>query len=157
MRTFKSLQEIDFPAQIRTNYFPSPRTWEHQVLYFLLLDRFSDGNEIRFTDIQGNIVKTGTTPAFTFSDAGNAILTEPDAAHWRKAGQKFVGGRLAINTDYQNTTIAYVTIDNDLHAIDSKLKCLYASGNSPQELTVEVRNGKAIRLTIAPAGFVIYG
>ncbi|NBD31919.1 MAG: hypothetical protein GVY17_02820 [Cyanobacteria bacterium] len=26
-------------------YFPSPMAWEDQVFYFLMLDRFSDGNE----------------------------------------------------------------------------------------------------------------
>ena len=63
----------------------------------------------------------------------------------------------AFNTDQQNETIAYVTIDESLHAIDSNLKCLYASGPSPVQVNVEIRNGKAVRLTIPPAGFVIYG
>ncbi|WP_221394573.1 alpha-amylase family glycosyl hydrolase [Dyadobacter sp. NIV53] len=94
MANIKSLREIDFPSLIRSEYFPSPLAWEDQVLYFLLLDRFSDGNEKGFRDNNGNIVTTGTTPAFQLSDFENAIVTEEDAAEWREAGQKFVGGTL---------------------------------------------------------------
>jgi len=94
MGTFKSLQEINLPALTRTDYFPSPNAWEDQVLYFLLLDRFSDGKEKGYKDNDGNVITTGTTPAFIASDAGNAILTDADAKTWREAGQKFVGGTL---------------------------------------------------------------
>ena len=94
MGNFKSLQEIDFSSLIRSKYFPSPLAWEDQVLYFLLLDRFSEGNEKEFKDNDGNIVTTGTTPAFHLSDFENAIVTEEDAAKWREAGQKFTGGTL---------------------------------------------------------------
>ena len=79
---------------IREEYFPSPQAWEDQILYFLLLDRFSDGNEKGFKDNTGNTVTTGTTPAFLPSDFGNAIITETDAKKWRDAGQVFVGGTL---------------------------------------------------------------
>src|SRR5246127_4662550 len=41
----KSLLEIDFASLTRRTFTPSPAAWEDQVLYFLLLDRFSDGNE----------------------------------------------------------------------------------------------------------------
>src|SRR4051812_15463001 len=38
-----SLEQVDLtPADA---VFPSPRDWADQVLYFLLPDRFSDGNE----------------------------------------------------------------------------------------------------------------
>lgn len=94
MEHFKSLQEIDFSALIRPSYFPSPLAWEDQVLYFLLLDRFSDGEEKDFKDNAGNPVLTGSTPAFQPSDFGNAILTSADPALWNEAGQKFVGGTL---------------------------------------------------------------
>ena len=39
----KSLLEIDFASLTRRTFTPSPAAWEDQVLYFLLLDRFSDG------------------------------------------------------------------------------------------------------------------
>ena len=41
----KSLLDLDFAALTRRTFTPSPAAWEDQVLYFLLLDRFSDGNE----------------------------------------------------------------------------------------------------------------
>jgi hypothetical protein len=41
----KSLLELDFALLTRRTFTPSPAAWEDQVLYFLLLDRFSDGKE----------------------------------------------------------------------------------------------------------------
>ena len=41
----KSLLELDFASLTRRTFTPSPAAWEDQVLYFLLLDRFSDGWE----------------------------------------------------------------------------------------------------------------
>lgn len=76
-------------------FHPSPLAWEDQLLYFLLPDRFSDGNEKGYKDIDGRPVDTGTTPPFQSpQDNGNAITTEQDAAKWRAAGTVFVGGTL---------------------------------------------------------------
>ena len=75
-------------------YYPSPSAWEDQVFYFLMLDRFSDDNEQGFRDIQGNVVNTGTTPLFQPGDRGNAVQTPSQAALWREAGGRFVGGNL---------------------------------------------------------------
>jgi hypothetical protein len=65
---------------------------------------------------------------------------------------------LAINTDYDNPRTAWVTIDDRLHRPGERLRCLYSTDERQinQELTVEARNGKAVRLTVPPAGFVIY-
>lgn len=41
----KSLLDLDFAALTRGTFTPSPAAWEDQVLYFLMLDRFSGGNE----------------------------------------------------------------------------------------------------------------
>ena len=41
----KSVLELDFTSLTRRTFTPSPAAWEDQVLYFLLLDRFSDGKE----------------------------------------------------------------------------------------------------------------
>ncbi|HTF97141.1 MAG TPA: alpha-amylase family glycosyl hydrolase [Cellvibrio sp.] len=38
-----SIAGVNFPRRI--NYFPSPADWRNEVLYFLLVDRFSDGLE----------------------------------------------------------------------------------------------------------------
>ena len=73
---------------------PSPTAWEDQVLYFLLVDRFSDNNERGYRDLNGNLVNIGTTPLFQPADALNAVQTPADAARWRDAGAGYVGGKL---------------------------------------------------------------
>lgn len=94
MNPLKSLRELDFRALTNRSYHPSPIAWEDQVLYFLLLDRFSDGNEAGFLGNDGVPVPGGTTPAFVAADAGNAVQTDADAERWREAGTQFVGGTL---------------------------------------------------------------
>ncbi len=76
----KSLTDISFMDLIKNNtpYFPSPPAWEDEFLYFLMLDRFSDGKEYGgFGDIDGKIVEksnnTRSTPLFNNeTDAENA-------------------------------------------------------------------------------------
>src|SRR5512132_2387014 len=89
-----SLLEVDLARLCDRQFFPSPAAWEDQVLYFLLLDRFSDGRETEFRDLDGAFVTGGATPRFAPADAGNAIRTEADAAAWRDAGARFCGGNL---------------------------------------------------------------
>ena len=65
---------------------------------------------------------------------------------------------VAVNTDPNFASSAWVTIDNDLHATGDKLSCLYST-DAPQigsTLPVAARNGKAVQLTVPEAGFVIY-
>lgn len=90
----KSIEEVDFSALTNRSYTPSPAAWEDEVLYFLMLDRFSDNKETNYLDIDGNLVNTGSTPRFTPADNGNAIQNEASAAQWRDAGQAWVGGTL---------------------------------------------------------------
>ena len=53
----KSLTELDLQAlSANRKYFPSPTRWEDEVIYFLLLDRFSDGKENLYRDNPGNPV-----------------------------------------------------------------------------------------------------
>jgi glycosidase len=78
----------------RQRFFPSPTAWEDQVLYFLLVDRFSDGRETGYRDVNGTVVATGTTAPFRPEDTGNAIPSEEAARRWRDAGGAFVGGTL---------------------------------------------------------------
>lgn len=75
-------------------YFKSPVAWEDQVLYFLMLDRFSDNNEKDYKDVEGKTVSTGTTPLFKATDNQNAIQNQADAGKWRDAGGKYVGGTI---------------------------------------------------------------
>jgi len=84
-----SVAELDLRALTARSYFPSPIAWEDEVLYFLMLDRFSDGRETGYLGNDGSRVRSGTTPPFQSSDAGNA----PRDA-WVQAGQRFCGGTL---------------------------------------------------------------
>jgi glycosidase len=94
-RPLHSLKQIDFESlSSARQFFPSPLTWEDQVFYFLMLDRFSDGNEKGFKDNLGNVVLSGNTPLYTSNDEGNAVQTEADTQVWREAGTKYVGGNL---------------------------------------------------------------
>ena len=88
------LSDIDFTALRAKKFFPSPAAWEDQVFYFLLLDRFSDGNEDGYRDNNGNLVTAGGTPPYKPVDNGNAVTNEAMAAAWRNAGGKWVGGTL---------------------------------------------------------------
>ncbi|MEO8660696.1 MAG: alpha-amylase family glycosyl hydrolase [Bryobacteraceae bacterium] len=76
-------------------FFASPTHWEDEVVYFLMLDRFSDGTESGFLGNDGNVVTSGVTAPFLASDDGNAIQTESDAAIWREAGVTFCGGTVS--------------------------------------------------------------
>jgi hypothetical protein len=76
------LSELDLAGLRDREFHPSPVAWEDQVLYFLMLDRFSNGEE-------------ASIAPFEPADAGNAIATETDAARWRDAGGRWVGGTLA--------------------------------------------------------------
>jgi glycosidase len=64
---------------------------------------------------------------------------------------------LAINTDFDNPSTAWVTLDNLLHQTNDTLTCLYSTDPAQvnQSFPVEAKNGKAILLTVPPAGFVI--
>jgi glycosidase len=85
--------DLDLDALSAREFFPSPTAWEDEVLYFLMLDRFSDGREDGYRGNDGNAV-AGTTPLFGPGDVGNAITSESDAAAWREAGGSWVGGNL---------------------------------------------------------------
>jgi hypothetical protein len=59
----KSLLELDFASLTRRTFTPSPAAWEDQVLYFLLLDRFSDGKERdSYRDNSERPAQGGSTP-----------------------------------------------------------------------------------------------
>src|SRR4051812_29490274 len=86
----QSLLEIDFPSLRRRAFTPSPAAWEDQVLYFLPLDRFSDGNEKDgYRDNQDRPVRTGSTPLY--STHGNGRV---DYDAWVRAGAGWQGGTL---------------------------------------------------------------
>ena len=86
----RSLHDIDWAGLRRVEYTASPAAWEDQVLYFLMLDRYSDGRERGYRDNAGNLVAGGSTPPFRFpEDAYQA-----DQATWADAGDEWLGGTL---------------------------------------------------------------
>jgi glycosidase len=74
------IADLDLAGLTGRAFHPSPDAWEDQVLYFLMLDRFSNGQE---------------TTLYQPADEGNAVGTEADAAAWRDAGGRWLGGTLA--------------------------------------------------------------
>jgi len=96
MGSERSLKDVELSALTRARkYYPSPSAWEDEVLYFLLVDRFSDGKEYSgFLDNKGNPV-TGpterrTTPLFDLKrDAWTA-----DRQKWFDSGKTWCGGNL---------------------------------------------------------------
>ena len=85
----KSLLDVDFASLTRGPFTPSPAAWEDQVLYFLMLDRFSDGNEnAGYADVAGRPVETGTTPRYR-ADGGRV-----DYDTWFRAGGGWHGGTI---------------------------------------------------------------
>src|ERR1700758_269814 len=86
----KSLLELDFASLTRGTFTPSPAAWEDQVLYFLLLDRFSDGKEKDgYRDDADRPVPGGSTPRYRPEDAGRV-----DYEAWLSAGGGWQGGTL---------------------------------------------------------------
>src|SRR5262249_13334476 len=86
----KSLREVDSPGLPRRPFTPSPVAWEDQVLYFLLLDRFSDSREAGgYRDNENRPVHTGSTPPYRPEDSGRV-----DYDTWFRAGGGWQGGTL---------------------------------------------------------------
>jgi len=86
----KSIAEIDFAELIKRQYMPSPDCWADQILYFLMLDRFSDGNENGgYRDAQDRPVTTGTTPLATIRDVGSVPYWQ-----WLSEAPGWQGGTL---------------------------------------------------------------
>ena len=71
----RSLADLHLDDLIRDATFtPSPNAWEDQVLYFLLVDRFSDGNEKGYRDLNGNFVADVHSPRAV--DSAHAPLAQ---------------------------------------------------------------------------------
>lgn len=64
----------------------------------------------------------------------------------------------ALNTDYDQPSTAWVTLDAGLHRAGDLLTCLYSTDARQIGTTIPVdeRNGRAVHLTVPAAGFVIY-
>jgi glycosidase len=77
----KSIKDFDLNQITKDKeYFPSPREWEDQTLYFLMVDRFSNGHEQNLYDPE--------------KDYENALQSEDTKKEWLEAGDKWNGGTL---------------------------------------------------------------
>jgi glycosidase len=76
----KSIKDINLKELMKERtYYNSPYDWEDEILYFLLVDRFSNGTE---KDI------------YRPEDYENAIVDEESRKRWDEAGDKWNGGTL---------------------------------------------------------------
>ena len=64
----------------------------------------------------------------------------------------------AINTDPDQSRTAWVTVDDDLNRSGQELRCVYSTDPTQQgtSVIVQPRNGKAVLLTVPPAGVVVF-
>jgi glycosidase len=87
----KSLLELDFTQLTLRQFTPSPAAWEDQVLYFLLLDRFSNGKEKGgYLNNDDRPVQSGVTPRYQPENSGRV-----DYDTWLRTGGEWQGGTLA--------------------------------------------------------------
>ena len=93
----RHLKDIDWNTLTSgRTYYPSPPTWEDEVLYFLFADRFSDGKEYDGFATLDDTPVTGpsaarTTPLFDLA----ADAWQADRPTWFNAGKTWCGGTLA--------------------------------------------------------------
>ncbi|MCF7832462.1 MAG: alpha-amylase [Candidatus Marinimicrobia bacterium] len=77
----KSIKDIDFDKLRKDNsYYPSPAAWEDQVVYFIMVDRFSNGKEV--------------APYNPPRDFENALKNDKERKRWEQSGDTWVGGDL---------------------------------------------------------------
>lgn len=126
----RRLSEINFKTLVENRrFYPSPASWSDEVLYFLFLDRFSDGREYGgFCDKDGNPVtdKQANRKTPLFNPGTDAFNAEREA--WFESGKKWCGGtiagmkeklgylnRLGITAIWVSPVFRQVTKSNDYH------------------------------------------
>ncbi|NTW62723.1 MAG: alpha-amylase [Chlorobiaceae bacterium] len=126
----RRMSDIDFKALTENrSFFPSPASWSDEVLYFLFLDRFSDGREFGgYADRAGNpvVAEPGKrmTPLFNLQSDSAAA----DRDSWFEAGKHWCGGtiagmkeklgylkRLGVTAIWVSPVFRQVTGSNDYH------------------------------------------
>lgn len=78
----KSILEINWTELESKQFTASPQSWQDQILYFLLVDRFSNGQESEATALES-------------ADKNSALTSQESAVAWRAAGDTYVGGTLS--------------------------------------------------------------
>jgi glycosidase len=86
----RALADIDWPGYQKGPFTPSPVVWEDQTLYFLLVDRFSNGREKSYLGNNGKRATGGTTPPF---EPANDAYTA-DYEQWKNQGDRWQQGTL---------------------------------------------------------------
>lgn len=81
MSAYQSVEDINWQELRNKSFWPSPEAWQDQVMYFLLIDRFSNAQE-------------SPENQFRPDQIDSAIQNEEEAAHWRDAGYTYCGGTL---------------------------------------------------------------
>ena len=97
----QSLHEIDWSTLKQDReFYPSPVNWQDEVLYFLFVDRFSDGHEY------GGFADMDSVPVAGPTDARTTTLFiidrhgwQADRTAWFEAGKTWCGGTLAGTLD----------------------------------------------------------
>jgi glycosidase len=90
MSGLKSISDIDRAELTRRKYTPSPACWADQILYFLMLDRFSDGQENGgYSNALDEPVTAGRTRLATAADLGSIPYEQ-----WLANGDGWQGGTL---------------------------------------------------------------
>lgn len=82
MPNLQSVEYIDWEQILSRDFTPSPESWSDQVIYYLMIDRFSDGGEVE---------RELYTPAVRSS----AVSDEESARRWRASGATYCGGTLS--------------------------------------------------------------
>ncbi len=75
-------------------YTPSPGYWEDLIIYFLMVDRFSDGRERGYLDNQGAKVDSGTAEVITEADIDENLKDDQKHTSWLDASEVRNGGTL---------------------------------------------------------------
>nr|WP_156778051.1 alpha-amylase family glycosyl hydrolase [Chlorobium ferrooxidans] len=126
----RRLADIDFQALVENRqFYPSPASWEDEVLYFLFLDRFSDGKEYDgFCNSEG--IPVAALPGERTTSLFNTLTDEATASpeSWFEAGKRWCGGtiagmkaklgylqRLGISAIWVSPVFRQVTGSNDYH------------------------------------------
>lgn len=97
----KTLSEIHW-ADLTTahEYYPSPTSWDDELLYFLFIDRFSDGSEYGgFADNSGAPVNKPSGQRSTTLFNVDSDAWQADREAWFNNGKTWCGGNIVGMTD----------------------------------------------------------
>jgi len=96
-------------------------------------------------------------------EAGDFHYPQPQGGElrWVVAWSRIFADReylCVINTDADQALSVWVIVDHALHRADGHMRCLFSTDPAQQDTTeaVSAGNGSALRISVPPAGFVVY-